>query len=725
MNPNRLSFALSAAIGISTALTGCGERAAAPETAPTDATQSDTVAQAENPFFTASTLQYQYPPFNKITDDHYLPAFERGMADHLNEIEVIANSTDPASFDNSIIAMERTGQLLTRVSNVFFNLVGTNTNDKLDAIQTELAPKLAAHRDTILLNGKLFERVSKLYETRDMLNLSDEDKRLVERYYTDFVRSGAKLDDAQKEQLKSINAQIASLMTTFSQNVLKGTNEAAVTVDSREQLAGLSDNAIAAAAETAKERKLDGKFVIAMMNTSGQPSLDALTNRELREKIQQASVNRGTSGGQFDNREVIAKLAKLRAERAVLLGYPNHAAYVLEDETAQTTDAVNKLLNQLAPAAVSNAKREAADMQKLIDEENGGFELAAHDWSFYAEKVRAQRYAFDESQLKPYFELNNVLENGLFFAMGKLYGLTFKARPDLPVYQSDIRVWEVFDHDGSSLGLFVGDFYARSNKRGGAWMNEYVSQSGLFGNKAVVGNHLNIPKPPEGEPTLMTFDEVNTLFHEFGHAVHGLFSNVKYPRFAGTNVPRDFVEYPSQVHEMWSTWPEVLENYAKHHQTGEPMPKELLDKVLASEKFNQGFTTTEYLAASLLDQAFHQITPDKAPSADEVLNFEANALKAAGVDYAPVPPRYRSGYFSHVFGGGYDAGYYAYLWSEVLDAESVEWFKENGGLTRANGDHFRKTLLSKGGSIDAMQLFRDFRGREPKIDPLLERRGLN
>ncbi len=679
-------------------------------------------AVATNPFFAPSTLPYQLPAFDKIKNEDYTPAFTEGMRQQIAEVDAIANSADAPSFDNTIVAMERSGQLLTRVSNVFFNLTGANTNDAMEAIQLDLSPKLSAHNDAILLNGKLFQRVKTLYDARDSLGLDAESKRLLERYHTDFIRAGAQLSDADKEKLKALNSQLATLSTTFSQNVLKETNAGAVVVDDRAELAGLSDNQIAAAAEAAKARNLPGKYVIALMNTTSQPSEASLENRALRQRLYEASVNRGSHGGEFDNREVIIKIAKLRAERAALLGYPNHATYVLEDETARTTTAVNKLLSDLAPPAVANARREAADMQKLIDKDKGGFKLAAWDWAYYAEKVRQQRYDFDEAQLKPYLELDSVLQNGVFYAANQLYGLTFKERKDLPVYNPDVRVFEVFDADGQPLALFLADMYARGNKRGGAWMNEYVSQSGLFGTKPVVANHLNIPKPPEGQPTLLTFDEANTMFHEFGHALHGMFSHVKYPRFSGTNVPRDFVEYPSQVNEMWATWPSVLANYAKHYQTGAPMPKELLDKVLATQKFNQGFATTEYLAAALLDQRWHQLAPNQIPT--DALAFEASSLKSAGVDFAPVPPRYRSTYFSHIWGGGYSAGYYAYLWSEVLDADSVEWFKKNGGLTRANGDHFRNTLLSRGGSADAISLFHDFSGREPYVEPLLERRGL-
>src|SRR5438132_12434856 len=505
-----------------------------------------------------------------------------------------------------------------------------------------------------------------------------------------------------------INDELATLQTQFEQNVLKEKNASSVVVDRKEELAGLSDSQMATVTNAAKAEHKDGKFVIQMQNTTGQPLLGSLQNRQLRERIMRTSLGRNSKGGEFDTRNVVLRTAQLRAERAKLLGYENHAAYQLEDQTAKDVPTVNKLLGELAPLAVANAKREAGEMQKIIDQENGGFQIAAWDWDFYSEKVRKARYAFDESELRPYYELNHVIIDGVFFAAGKLYGLTFKERHDLPVYLPEVRVFEVYDRDGRPLALFLGDYYARPSKRGGAWMNAYVEQSDLFATKPVVANHLNIPKPPPGEPTLLTHDEVRTAFHEFGHALHGMFSNVKYPRFSGTTVPRDFVEYPSQVHEMWMDWPEVLKNYAKHYKTGEPMPQELLDKVEAAEKFNQGYKTTEYLAASLLDQSWHQINPSEVPK--DAMAFEEAALRKAGVDFPPVPPRYRSPYFSHAFSGGYSAGYYSYIWSEVLDADSVEWIKEHGGLKRENGDRFRQTLLSRGGSADALSLFKNFLG---------------
>lgn len=685
---------------------------------------TETMATDSNPFVTESTLYFKLPPFDRINDSHYAPAFERGMASQMAEIESIANSSEAPTLDNTLVAMERSGQLLDRVSRVFFAMVSAHTNDTIEAVRSDLAPKLSAHSDAILLNRKLFERVNALYEQRDGMELDPESYRLVEETYKEFVRAGALLSDKEKEALKAMNAELASLQTEFSQNVLNEVNDKAIVVDSVEELAGLSENIIAAAAEAAKARELEGKYVIALLNTSGQPALSSLENRALRERILKASLSRGSSGGEFDNRVILTRVTKIRAERAQLLGFENHAAYSLSDQTAQTTSAVNQRLATLAPPAIANARREAADLQAMIDAEGSDFKLAAWDWDFYTEKVRKDRYDFDEGQLKPYLEMHNVLVNGVFYAAEKVYGLTFKLRPDLPVYHPDVRVWEVFDADGSTLALFVEDFYARESKQGGAWMNAYVSQSNLMGSKPVVANHLNVPKPSEGQPTLLTWDEVNTMFHEFGHALHGMFSNVNYPSFSGTSVPRDFVEYPSQVNEMWADWQAVLENYAVHYETGEAMPKDLLDKVLATARFNQGFITTEYLAASMLDQAWHQKKPEELPNADGLLEFEAKALDAAGVTMDSIPPRYRSTYFSHII-GGYSAGYYSYIWSEVLDADTVEWFKENGGMLRENGDRFRRTLLSRGGAEDAMTLYRNFRGAEPDIQPLLDRRGLN
>lgn len=678
----------------------------------------------DNPFAQPSELSLYYPPFDAISNEDYEPAFEAGMAQHLVEIDAIVAQDAAPSFENTIVKLELAGQLLNRVSRVFFALSGAHTNDQIQALQQQIAPQLAAHDDAIVLNADLFARIQALFADRTELGLTPEAVRLIEQYHTDFVRAGAALSREEKSRLREINGELASLQTKFSQNVLNEVNAMALVVDSREELTGLDAALIDAAAKEAVSRDLAGKYVIPLLNTSGQPALSSLQNRAVRERLYQASVARGTRGGEFDNTQTLSSVLKLRAERAQLLGYATHADYVLEDATAQTTQAVNERLAALAPPAAANARRESRDLQAMVEASGGDFDLAAWDWQYYSEKLRQERYAFDESQLRPYFELDNVLQRGVFFAAGELYGLRFSERFDLPVYHEDVRVFDVMEEDGSQLGIFIGDFYARPSKRGGAWMNAYVPQSRLLQTQPVVANHLNITKPAEGVATLLSFDEVTTLFHEFGHALHGLFSDVDYPSFSGTRVPRDFVEYPSQVNEMWATWPSVLANYAVHFETGEAMPQELLDKVLAAQKFNQGFATTEYLAASLLDQALHQLTPETVPDADEIVQFEADALAAAGVDLSEVPPRYRSAYFSHIM-GGYSAGYYSYIWSEVLDADSVEWFKENGGLERRNGDHFRATLLSRGGSKEAMSLFRDFRGRDADVTPLLNRRGLN
>jgi peptidyl-dipeptidase Dcp len=712
------STSAEAALGVIVAMTHIAAISVIAQTSPVQNPN-----MADNPLLTESSLPYHIPPFDKIKDEHFVPAIEAGMRDQLKEIEPIANSSEKATFDNTIVALERTGQLLDRAQRTFSNLNACDTNPARQKIDKEMAPKLAAHRDEIFLNPKLFARVQELYDNRNNLGLDPESAYLLERYYKDFVRAGAKLSDADKEKLKKINAELATLQTQFEQNVLKEKNASSVVVDRKEDLRGLSDNQMASVTAAAKAEHKEGKFVIQMQNTTGQPLLGSLQGRLLRERIMQASLTRNSHGGEFDTRNIVMRTAQLRAEKAKLLGYANWAAYQLEDQTAHDVPTVNTLLSDLAPPAVANAKREATDMQKIVDQEKGGFQIASWDWPFYSEKVRKARYAFDESELRPYYELNHVILDGVFFAAGKLYGLTFKERHDIPVYLPDVRVFEVYDRDGKPLALFLGDYYARPSKRGGAWMNAYVQQSDLFGTKPVVANHLNIPKPPPGEPTLLTHDEVRTAFHEFGHALHGMFSKVKYPRFSGTSVPRDFVEYPSQVNEMWATWPEVLKNYAKHYKTGEPIPQALLDKVIAAEKFNQGYKTTEYLSASLLDQAWHQLNPSDVPQ--DAVAFEAEALHKAGVDFPPVPPRYRSSYFSHAFAGGYSAGYYSYIWSEVLDADTVEWFKEHGGLKRENGDRFRAVLLSRGGSADALGLFKKLVGRDPYVEPLLKRRGLD
>jgi len=678
---------------------------------------------ASNPFAKPSTLQYGYPAFDKIKNEHFAPAFDEGMREQAAEIGKIANNKAAPTFDNTIVAMERSGQLLGRVRAVFYTLTGSYTNDTLQALDKDLAPKFAAHSDAIRLNPALFARIKTLHDKRATLGLDAESAFLLERYYKDFVRAGANLSAADKVKLKDYNGKLAALQTQFSQNVLKEVNASAFVVDTRAELAGLSDKAIDAAAAEAAKRGLEGKFVIPVVNTTQQAPLAVLTNRATREKLLTTSMIRGSRGGEFDNRDVVLQLAKLRAERAELLGYENYAAYSLEDQTAKNTTSVNKLLGDLTAPAVRNAKKEAAEIQAVIDAEKGGFQLAAQDWAIYSDKVRTAKYAFDANQLKPYFEFDNVLEKGTFFAATKLWGITFKRRTDLPTYDADVRVYDVFEESGAHLAIFVVDPYARPNKRGGAWMSSLVDQSFLLDKKPVITNNLNLTKPAAGEPTLLTWDEVRTTFHEFGHATHGWFSKVKYPRFSGTSVPRDYVELPSQVYEMWMAWPEVMASYAKHYQTGAVMPKELLDKLRASQKFNEGYRTTEYLAAAVLDQRWHQLGSKAIPT--DVKTFEQQALKDAGLDFAPVPPRYSSTYFSHAMGGGYSAGYYSYLWAERLDADAGEWFKENGGLQRKNGDRFRNMVLSKGGTVDAVEMYRAFRGRDPVIEPLLERRGLN
>jgi peptidyl-dipeptidase Dcp len=685
---------------------------------------AETAAMSPNPLLTPSPLPYELPPFELIKDEHFVPAFEAGMAEELREVEAITANPAAPSFDNTIVALERRGATLARAQRAFSILKSSLTNPTLQKIDTDMAPRLSAHDDSIKLNHALFTRVKAVHDRRESLGLDAEALRLVERHYRDFVRAGALLPEGDKSVLKALNAELATLSAQFGTNLLKESNASAVLVDTREELAGLDENTIAAAAAAAKAAGHAGRYLVTLTNTSGQPALAELSHRPTREKIMAASLARGGRGGEFDTRALAARMAKLRAERAALLGYPHHAAYQLEEQTIGNVDVLNRLLAQAAPLAAANARREAADMQKVIDATGAGHALAAADWAFYAEKVRAARYAFDENQLKPYYEMKRVLEDGVFYASTRLYGITYKARPDLKGYTDDMLVYEVFDHDGQPLALLLADLYARPSKRGGAWMNAYVPQNGLTGAKPVIGIHQNIPKPPAGQPTLLTHDEVNTLFHEFGHALHGMFSAVKYPRFAGTQVPRDFVEFPSQVNEMWATWPEVLMNYARHYQTGEPIPQALLDKIAAAAKFNQGFATSEYLGATLIDQAWHQLKPDEVPGADGVLDFEAAALRKAGLDFAPVPPRYRTPYFQHIFVHAYSAGYYSYFWSEVLDAQTVEWMKRHGGLTRANGDRFRSALLSRGGSREALAMFREFSGEEPDVRPLFARRGL-
>lgn len=722
----RILFVLAATVALAAPVMA---QTAAPAAAAVSAeSTAASAAPVANLLLAPSSLPLQYPPFDKIRDADIGPAIDQGMTEHLAEVAAIAGNPAAPTFDNTIVALERGGRTLGRATTLLMSLTGADANPARLKLQADYATKLAAHRDAIQLDPTLFARIESLYQRRASLGLGAQEQRLIERQYNQFLRAGAKLDEDGKARMKAINAEMAQLGARFNQNVLAEVNDSAVTVDSIDELKGLSDEQISAAASAAKERGLDGKYLIALLNTTGQPVLAQLENRALRQRIYEASVVRGSRGNAYDNTSLVSRVVSLRAERAKLLGFATHADFVLKDETARNQQAVNGMLRQLAPAAVGAARREGAELQAIIDREQKAkqqptFQLAAWDWSFYSEKLRAEKYGFDESQLKPYFEMKTVLENGVFYAAGQLYGLKFRQRHDLPVYHPDVLVYDVFNADGSQLAIFIADMYARPSKRGGAWMNAYVDQSGLMNQKPVVANHLNIPKPADGKPTLLTWDEVTTMFHEFGHALHGMFSNVKYPSMAGTKVPRDFVEYPSQVNEMWADWPSVLAHYAKHYKTGEPMPRALLDKVLAAKQFNQGFATTEYLSAASLDQRWHQLPLDQVPDADGVMAFEAKALREEGYDYDAVPPRYRTPYFSHIM-GGYAAGYYAYVWSEVLDANTVQWFKANGGLKRELGDAFRAKLLSQGGSQDALTLFRGVVGHEPQIQPLLERRGL-
>ena len=674
-----------------------------------------------NPFAHRSDLPYELPPFEAIRDEHYLPAFYAGCQEQLDEVTAILESGAP-SFENTIVALEKSGRMLFRVLAVFYNKSSADTNDSIDKIEEELAPRLSAHTDAIHLNAELFERIKHIYTTRHDLGLDPESVWLVERYYRDFVHAGASLGPSEREELKALNEKLSKLSTKFSQNLLNDTNELAVLVDDIALLDGLEPGAIDAAAAAAEARGKKGQWLITMVNYTGNPALASLTNRDLREQIMKASLSKGARANDNDNRALLLEMVRLRAQRAHLMGFKNHAEYVLSEQTAGHPDRVHEMLRKIAPAAVANARAEGEAIQAMIDAEHGHFELASWDWALYTEQVRLAKYNVDTSKFKPYFELERVLHDGVFWAATKLFGITFTPRPDLKAYHPEARVWEVKNEDGSALGLYIGDFYTRDSKRGGAWMSAFVEQNHLLGQLPVVFNNMNVPKPSDGAPTLLTFDETATLFHEFGHALHGLLSDVTYPRFSGTSVERDFVEFPSQVNEMWMLWPEVLANYAKHYETGESLPLEWVENLNRAETFNQGFETTSYLSAAVLDLAWHSLTKDQ--QVDDVESFEAGAIAGYGLDYGPVPTRYRSTYFSHIFDGGYSAGYYGYIWSEILDADTVDWFKANGGLTRENGQRFRDELLSRGGSKDSMAMFEKFTGHVAGIEPLLKRRGL-
>lgn len=704
---------MATAIAAALALTACSP--AKEESHSATASAEEKTVQAENVLLKPSTLDYQAPDFDKIETANYEPAFELGMEEHTAEIDAIAGNEAPATFENTILAMEKSGELLTRVATIFFNLSSIISDKEIQRIEAEMSPRLTAHSDSIHLNSKLFERVKTVYENKDSLN--KEDKRLTEKTYEQFVRAGANLTEEQKAKVRGINEQITKLQTQFSQNILASFKNDTIIVTDESELAGLSDSDKASLKSAAEGADKDG-YMISLVNTTRQPILTSLENRELRKKIWEKSANRAMDV----NGPIILELTHLRAEKAALLGYPNWASYAIENQMAKKPENVFKILDDLAPQAVEKAKEEAAAIEEVMHADGVTGDVQPWDWAYYAEKVRKAKYDLDDSEVKPYFELNSVLENGLFFAMEKLYGITFKERTDLPVYVDDARLFEVFNEDGSNIGLFYFDPYAREGKSGGAWMSEFVTQSFMNGTKPVVYNELNIVKPAPGEPTLLSFDETTTLFHEFGHADHGLFSLVKYPSLAGTNTARDFVEFPSQFNEDWAIDPAVLANYAKHYKTGEPIPQALLDKVMKAVSFNQGFNTVEYLAAALLDMEWHMIGADE--EVKDVAAFEKAALEKHGIDYAPVPPRYKSAYFSHTFAGGYSAGYYAYLWTEVLAADAFAHMAENGGLTRENGDLFRKEILSKGNSEDLMENYVEFRGQEPTVDALMKRRGL-
>lgn len=676
-----------------------------------------------NPFLAPSTLPYQLPPFAEISDDHYAPAIEQGMAEQLADVANITRRRDIPTFENTMVPLESSGQLLTRALRVFYNKASADSNEVTNALEAELAPKLAAHTDSITLDSVLYWRVAQLHEGRHELDLTDEQRYLIERHYTEMTLAGAGLDDEQKTHLSELNARLSTLETAFEKNLLADTNELAVVIDDPAELDGLSPGEISAAAQAAADRGLDGQYLVTLVLPTGHPWLESLTSRAVRERIMAASHARGSHAGEHDsehdNRPVLLEIVRLRAERAAVLGFDNHAAFVTADQTAQTPARVAAMLERLAPAAARNA---AAEQTKL--EAIAGHPIEAHDWAFYSEKMRKADYDVDTSELRPYFEAESVLQRGVFAAATAVYGITFTERSDLVGYTEEVRVFEVRNEDGSDLGLYLLDLYTRDSKRGGAWMNELIGQNTLLGHPTVVVNNLNVPKPATGEPTLLTYDEVNTFFHEFGHALHGLFAHVTYPRFTGTNVYRDFVEFPSQVNEMWMLWPEIVNDYARHHHTGEPIAAETLDKIRASQTWGEGFATSEYLAAALLDQAWHTLNAEQAAAVTDVAAFEAAALARVGLDNPAVPTRYSSTYFAHTFSGGYDAGYYSYIWSEVLDADTVQWFEENGGLTRANGDRFRQYVLGIGGTRDPLDAYREFRGRDAVIEPLLERRGL-
>ena len=688
-------------------------------TTPAITTAADT--SAFNPLLTPSKLPFETPPFDKIKDEDYQPAIEAGMAEQLKEVQAIANNPAPPTFENTMVPLEKSGELLQRATAAFFALASANTNPTLQKVRSIEAPKLAAHRDAIFLNDKLFQRVAAIYKQRDSLKLDAESQRLIKYTYDEFVHAGANLSEADKAQLKKLNEELAGLSNTFSTKLLDATKEGALVTKDKAALAGLSEAEITAAAGAAKGRKVEG-YLLPLQNTTQQPALASLTDRSTRETLFNNSWNRAEHGDANDTRDTIAKIAQLRAQKGKLLGYPDFAAWKIEDQMAKTPEAALKFMDAIVPAATARAAAEAKDIQGVIDQQKGGFQLHPWDWEIYSEQVRKAKYDLDEEQVKPYFEMNNVLENGVFYAATQLYGITFKERHDLPVYDSDMRVFEVFNADGSSLALFYTDYLKRDNKQGGAWMGNYVEQSKLMGTKPVVVNVCNFSKPAPGEPALLTSDDVRTMFHEFGHALHGMFANSQYPSLSGTSTARDFVEFPSQFNEYWSEYPTVFQHYAKHYKTGAPMPAELVAKIKKSQTFNKGYEITELLAAAELDMQWHTLPPTAPLQQPDA--FEKAALEKTHLLISYVPPRYRSTYFSHIWGSGYSAGYYAYLWTQMLADDAYQWFVEHGGLTRANGDRFREMVLSRGNTEDLETLYENWRGAKPSIEPMLKYRGL-
>jgi peptidyl-dipeptidase Dcp len=685
------------------------------------ASTAQTAFGPSNPFYAPSTLPFHAPPFDKIKDGDYQPAMEAGMAQQLKEIQAIADNPAPPTFENTFVAMEKSGQLLTRVEETFNDVSQANLDNALEKVRDIEAPKLSATQDAIFLNPKLFQRIATIYKERHSLKLDPESLRLVEFDYKLFVHSGANLSDSDKAKLKKLNEEESTLENTFMNKLLAGTKDAAYHTTDKGSLAGLSSAQTDAAAEAAKERKVDG-YVIPLQNTTQQPSLSALSNRSTRETLFEDSWNRTERGGPDDTRATIARLAQVRAEKAKLLGFPNFAAWTLEDQMAKTPEAVQKFIFALVPGSTANADSEAKEIQEEIDQQKGGFQLQPWDWNYYAEQIRKKKYDIDDAQVDQYFELNNVLQNGVFYAANQLYGLTFKERKDIPVYNADMRVFEVFDADGKPLALWYCDYFKRDNKAGGAWMDNLVQGSKLLGTLPVIYNVANFTKPAPGQPALLSFDDVTTMFHEFGHALHSMFGDTEYPSLSGTNTPRDFVEFPSQFNEHWASYRAVFDHYAKNWKTGAPMPAELAEKLKKTRTFNQGYALTELLAAAELDMQWH-ILPASAPLENPDV-FEKQALEKTHLWLRDVPPRYRSSYFLHIWANGYAAGYYAYLWSEMLDDNAFQWFEDHGGMTRANGDRFRRMVLSRGNTEDLAKMYAAWLGAEPTIKPMLKYRGL-